>query len=79
MGLQSSRKRLNETGIFKVPFEIIPIAEFVLKNNYFEFIEAVCRKISGAAIGIKFSPPYACIFMDEMETNTAAIHLAEMY
>ena len=34
---QSLRKRLNETGICKVPIEeIISIAEFVLKKNYFE-------------------------------------------
>ena len=53
LGLQSLRKRLNETGIYKVPTEeIISMAEFVLKNNYF---------------GTKFAPPYACIFMDEME------------
>ena len=45
------------------------MAEFVLKNNYFEFNEKVCRQISGTAIGTKFAPPYACIFMDEMKTS----------
>ena len=45
------------------------MAEFVLKNNYFEFNEKVCRQISGTAIGTKFAPPYACIFMGEMETS----------
>ena len=44
LGLQSLRKRLNETGICKVSTEeIISMAEFVLKNNYFEFNEKVCR------------------------------------
>ena len=32
------------------------MAEFVLKNNYFEFNEKVCKQISGTA---KFAPPYA--------------------
>ena len=49
--------------------EIISMVEFVLKNSYFEFNEKVCQQISGTAIGTKFAPPYACIFMDEMETS----------
>ena len=70
LGLQSLRKWLNETGICKVPTEeIISMAEFVLKNNYFEFNEKVCRRISGTAIGTRFAPTYACIFMNEMETS----------
>ena len=28
-----------------------------------------CKQISGTTIGTKFAPPYACIFMDEMETS----------
>ena len=40
------------------------IAEFVLKNNYFEFNLTVKHQISGMAIGIEFAPPYTCIFMD---------------
>ena len=70
LGLQSLRKRLSEREICKVPTEeIISMAEFVLKNNCFEFNEKVCRQISGTVIGTKFAPPYACIFMDEMETS----------
>ena len=70
LGLQSSRKRLNETGICKVPTEeIISMAQFVLKNNYFEFNKKICKQISGTANGTKFAPPYACIFINEMETS----------
>ena len=70
LSLQSLRKRLNETGICKVHTEeIISMAEFVLQNNYFEFNEKVCRQVSGTAIGTTFVPPYACIFMYEMETS----------
>ena len=45
------------------------MADFVLKNNFFEFSGEVKRQKSGTAIGTKFAPPYACIFMDEVETE----------
>ena len=45
------------------------MTEFVLKNNYFEFNGQVRHQISGTAIGTKFAPTYACIFMDEIENK----------
>ena len=42
---------------------------FVLQNNYFEFNGEVKQQISGTAIGTKFAPPYACIFMDQDESE----------
>lgn len=42
------------------------MVEFVLKNNFFEFGSKVKKQISGGAIGNKFVPPYACIFMDKV-------------
>ena len=45
------------------------MAEFVLKNNFFEFNDGVKRQKSGTAIGTKFAPPYACIFIDDVETE----------
>ena len=45
------------------------MAEFVLKNNFFEFNGEVKRQKSGTAFGTKFAPPYACIFMDKVETE----------
>ena len=45
------------------------MAEFVLKNNYFEFNGKVKKHISGTEIGTKFAPPYACIFMAQVETE----------
>ena len=69
-GLQTLRRRLNERGTSEIATEyILHIAEFVLKNIFFEFNGEVKRQKSGTAIGIKFSPPYACIFMDEVETE----------
>ena len=41
--------------------KLVKMAEFVLKNNYFQFSDKVYQKISGIAIGTKFAPPYACI------------------
>ena len=49
--------------------DLTKMAEFVLKNNYFEFNGKVTKQISGTAIGAKFGPPYACIFMDQAETE----------
>ena len=53
------------------------MAKFVLKNNYFEFNGKVKQQISGTAIGTKFAPPYACMFMSKVETNF--LETQEMY
>ena len=45
----------------------VKLAQFVLKKIFFEF--NVFQQISGTAIGTKFAPPYACIFMDQTETK----------
>ena len=45
------------------------MVQFVLKNNYFEFNSKVKQQVSGTVIGTKFASPYACIFMDRMETK----------
>ena len=45
------------------------MAEFVLKNNYFHVYGKVKQQLLGTAIGTKFAPPYACIFMDQVETE----------
>ena len=38
------------------------MADFVLKNNYFEFNGQIKQYISGAAIGTKFAPTL-CLFV----------------
>ena len=43
------------------------MSDFVLKNNYFELNGQIKQQISGTAIDTKFSPPYACLFMDKIE------------
>ena len=49
--------------------DLLKIAAFVLKNNYFELNGEVKHQISGTAIGKKFAPTYASFFMDEIETD----------
>ena len=46
---------------------LVSMAEFVLTNNYFGFGSEVFHQLKGTAIGTKFAPPYACIFMDKLE------------
>ena len=45
------------------------MAQFVLKNNYFEFDSMIKQQVLGTAIETKFAPPYACNFMDRVETE----------
>ena len=52
----------------KIPTEeLVQMAEFVLKNNFFEFNGQIKQQISGTAIGTKCAPTYACIYMHKME------------
>ena len=69
-GLRALEKAPNSRTNKNVSTEdLVKMAKFVLKNNYFEFNGKVKQQISGTAIGTKFAPPYACIFMDEVETS----------
>ena len=55
-GLEVLRKQLNDNK--SIPTEdLVKMAEFVLKNNYFEFNSTFKNQISGAAIVTKFAPP----------------------
>ena len=49
--------------------DIVKLGEFVLKKNYFQFNDKVKQQISGTAIGMKFAPTYAFVFMDQVETD----------
>ena len=69
-GLQTLRQRLIKSEDLKLPVNnIVKMAEFVLKNNIFEFNGKVKKQVAGTAIGTKFAPHYACIYMDETETE----------
>ena len=45
------------------------MADFLLKNNYFDFNGQVKNQILGTAIGTEFAPTYACILTDEIENK----------
>ena len=49
--------------------DLIKMARLVLQNNNFEFNGIVKQEIAGTAIGTKFAPKYACIFMDKLESD----------
>ena len=68
--LEALRKKLNERETPRVlTEEVLEMTDFVLKNNFFEFNGEGKRQKLGTAIGTKFATPYACIFMDAVETE----------
>ena len=67
-GLEALYEKLKERVEKKIPSsDLVNMAEFVLKNNNFEFDSKVEKQISGTAIGTKFVPRYACVFMNKVE------------
>ena len=46
---------------------LIELAETVLKNNFFEFDQKTFKQVRGTAIGRKFAPSYAILFMADLE------------
>ena len=70
VGLSAMGEALEKRDKKTIPMEkLLKMAEFVLKNNYFEFGNKIKKEISRTAIGTKFAPPYACIFMGDFETE----------
>ena len=45
------------------------MAEFILKNNFFEFETKIIQQISETTIGTRFAPPYARLFMDRSDNE----------
>ena len=70
VGLEALRKRLGGRVNKRIGTEdLIEMAEFVLKNNYFELNSKVKQQLSATIIGTNGLPPYSCIFMDQVETD----------
>ena len=70
VGLRALREGLDKRDKKTIPTEeLLTMAEFMLKNNYFEFGTKTKQQISGTAIRTKFAPPYPCIFMSDLETK----------
>ena len=70
-GLASHRKFLETKGNKQISSDTLTeLAEVVLKNNIFEFDEKTFKHKRGTAIGTKFAPPYAILFMVDFEVKT---------
>ena len=70
VGLRALREAFDKRDEKTIPTEkLLKMAEFVLKSNYFEFSNKIKPQISGTAIGTKFAPPYACMFMSDLESK----------
>ena len=69
-GLQALKRAMDEREDKSVSTEslIVP-AQLVLKNNYFEYSSRIFRQNKGTAIGTKFAPPYAILFMAAFEED----------
>ena len=68
-GLKALHEKLEERNDESVSTaDLVNMADFLLKNNYFEFDSCIKQQISGTAIGTKSAPTYACIFMDKVES-----------
>ena len=63
-GLKALFEKLEQRADKKISStDLAEMAEFILKNNFFEFETKTILQISGAATGTKFVPPYACLFI----------------
>ena len=69
-GILALKCKLKEQTFSKIPTnDLVKLAEFVLKNNFFEFNNKIKQHISGTALGTKCPLPYACIYLDKTETD----------
>ena len=67
-GLEAIRKALDKREDQTISAEsLILLAEYVLKNNVFEHNMRYFKQLNGIAIGTKFTPPYAILFMGYLE------------
>ena len=67
-GLASLRRFLDARTEKKVKTEtLVELAEIVLKNNIFHFNGKTLKQLRGTATGTKFAPPYAILFMADLE------------
>ena len=67
-GLKAVRNALDSREDKTISTEsLLELAECVLKNNIFEHNTKFFKQVRGTAIGIKMAPPYAIIYLDELE------------
>ena len=65
--LEALKEALGKRKAHKVPTsKLIKMAKFMLKNNHFQFTDKVYLQILETAIGTKFAPPHAWIFISKV-------------
>ena len=70
VGLNALREALDNRENEHIPTDnLLKMADFVLKSNYFKFNCKVKKQLLGTAIGTKFAPTFANIFMDKPHSN----------
>ena len=70
LGLKAWEEALEKRDSIQISTsDLVKMAKFVLQNNYFEFNGETKQQISCTAIGPTFAPPYAGIFMDQVESE----------
>ena len=68
LGIEALRRALDGRDDKEVSTEsLVDLANLVLKNNYFEHNGEVFNQKQGTAIGTKFAPSYAILFMGDFE------------
>ena len=66
--LASIRKHLNNRGNKEVASDtLVELADIVLKNNYFQFLDKTFKQKRDTAIGTKFVPPYSILFNADLD------------
>ena len=69
-GVETIRRTLDERVNRKIGTEdFIKMRQFVLKNSYFKFNGKAKQQLSETAIRTKFTSLYACILMNQVETE----------
>ena len=67
-GFSAIREALGRRlGPFVATDTLVGLASLVLNNNYYEFNDRIYRQKVGTAIGTKFAPAYADLFMGRLE------------
>lgn len=70
VGVEIIRRTLDDRVNRKIGTEdFIKMRQFVLKNSYFKFNGKAKQQLSETAIRTKFTSLYACIFMNQVETE----------
>ena len=70
VGLRTPKEALDERDEKTSPTEeLLEMAEFMPKTNFFEFSTKIKQPTSGTAVETKSFPPYAYIFINDLKTK----------